>query len=145
MLETQNREVQQNMYVFLQDVLSEVKQAIADGEIYLLELVDSMVLLSWNENLNVRLEAVTWIFELFEVGGTHFFAKYPEAIKATLHCLSDEKAPVVATAQKVNSSLLNSISAAYTECERIDFESIMETLITNMEHPSNTTKLAVLQ
>lgn len=147
MLKSHKREVQLTVNVFLKDVLDEIKDQISNGDVaFSCFVIEAMVKMVKDDNTVVRSEGITWILELLEKGRHSLVQQFPNALKAVLHCLSDTDSLIIEKGEKANSKLLE--FCKFFDSEQglvLEFNGLVNVLVSRIDHSSKRTRIAVLE
>ncbi|OMJ93668.1 hypothetical protein SteCoe_3368 [Stentor coeruleus] len=148
MLRNSDPKLKNEAIIFLKDFLGEIKNDMSNSTLnlgYIMETIVHMVKI--NDSV-VKREAITWISELIEKGEKRIIKYFPQAIKASLECLSDKDQRINEKAEQTNSKLQEYCKFFPQETSSdsgFELMSIVEVLMAYIDHESIKTRIAALE
>ena len=145
MLKSQKKSVKLTVSKFLGEILTEIKDNIESEDIDLGSIEEALSKLTRNENKFVRKEACSWIHQLLESGGIYMSHHFDQCLKAVFHCLSDPETSICSIAEKCDERLINLVILMTETDSSFDSTTLIEVLMSNVNHKSKTTRTAVIE
>ena len=146
MLRNRDPKLQSEALIFAKDLLGEIKSDLENPNLNIKFIMETLVKMIKLNEPAIKIEAISWINELIGKGERLLIKHYPMAIKAALESLSDTDSTIIEKAENVNTNLLDYCKFYNIETNLgLDFISIIEVLMTYIEHDSVKTRIAALE
>lgn len=145
MLRNRDLKLHNEALTLTKDLLAEIKNDLANPNLNMDFIMETLVKMIKLSEPAIKIEAISWIDELLEKGEKLLIKHFPMAIKAALESMSDEDVIIIEKAMNTNNKLLDHCKFYNKDVDiGLDFISIIEVLMSYIEHSSVKTRISAL-